>query len=228
MADYKDPVPRIKRWEGGIGGDPRDNASSYPSPCGIDPEWGTPYHTNKGVTWGTYVNFDPTPTCSEWTTMSDDLWGRIFKQRFWDKIGGDQIKNQAIANAYVNWIFMSGPGNANPLMQRMLRDRYNYPFEQTNTITKRVEILNYLTKKDVKKLFEDMYAVRTAYFQSLSGCPTYCRGWLRRLNEEKIADTKYLYIDVQFDNVNYTSAILLSLIGLAFFLILYYFRYLNK
>lgn len=225
MADHRDLIAFIKKQEGGKTGDPRDSsAAANSSPCGIDARYGAPYHTNKGVTWATYSSTIPNPNCPEFLAMPDDVWGLIWKRYYWDKVGGDQIENQAVANAYASWAWGSGVGGANSLMRKMLRERYGYTDTQTATLAQRIEILNYLSRKDMAVLFENLYDTRRKFFEGLSNFNVYGNGWIRRLNEWKALNYQYIYTK----DVNVLKPVLYALAALAVFLIIYYFRYLNK
>lgn len=80
---YDNLVSFIKQKEGGLSNDPTDSASKYPSPT---PE---KYHTNKGVTYKTFVDSSSSlnylPTAENFINLSNDIWGRIFKQKYYNK-----------------------------------------------------------------------------------------------------------------------------------------------
>ena len=106
MADYKIVVPHILKSEGGLSKNPNDNASAYPVPDGSG------YHTNKGVTWLTFVNLAPkigyAVSPKLFYEMPSDLWGQIFKQGYWNQFLGDTISAQAVANMFADGFWIGG------------------------------------------------------------------------------------------------------------------------
>ncbi len=226
MADHTDLIVFLKKWEGGATGDPRDtSAAKNPSPCGNDPKYNAPYHTNKGITWATYSSTVLGANCQEFMAMPDAVWGMIWKKYYWDKVGGDQIRNQAVANAYSTWAWGSGVSGANDLMRKMLKQKYGYKDEQVFTLQQRIAILNTLSEDDMPLLFDNLYQTRKAFFESLPNFSVYGNGWMRRLNEWRTINYAYIYVDLQIDGKNVTKGVLYSLIALAVFLIAYYFLY---
>ena len=100
--------PFIKKTEGGLSRDTTDSASAHPCPYPYFGESG--YHTNRGWTWSTWSQyFGVTPdSATQWYTMTDASWDALFTKAFWNKILGDQINSQRIANMIGDWFFNSG------------------------------------------------------------------------------------------------------------------------
>jgi lysozyme family protein len=193
MANHTDAVEFIKKWEGGLTGHPADSASSFPAPCGNDPRYNAPYHTNKGITWRTYTSAVTSPSCDEFLVMPDAVWLYIWKAKYWDAVLGDAIKNQAIANAYASWAWGSGVTGANNLMISMLTSKYGYTMAQVASPYNRVIVLNELTARDGgAELFKTMIETREQFFRSLSSFSTFGNGWLNRLEEFKRYNQKYV------------------------------------
>src|ERR1035437_10952947 len=91
MANGLKIIPFIKIAEGGWVNDPNDAGGE----------------TNKGITYSVWIaNFGNTH--SRFMTMSDADWFLIFKKNYWDKILGDQIKSQRIADMIVDWVWGAG------------------------------------------------------------------------------------------------------------------------
>lgn len=90
-ADYKRIVPFILQSEGGWARMPNDPGGE----------------TNKGVTWATWKRYYG-DTHARFLAMSPDDWGVIWKDGFWDKIYGDSIKDQNLAESMAEWAWMSG------------------------------------------------------------------------------------------------------------------------
>jgi lysozyme family protein len=219
MVDYQDLVPFIKKWEGGLTGDPRDtSAAANPAPCGNDPRYNRPYHTNKGVTWATYRSTIPGANCAEFLEMPDAVFGQIWKKHYWDKVGGNYYSNQAVANAYASWAWGSGVAGANRQMEKFLMERYGYSLTQVSQLQQRIIILNQLSADDMKGLFDNLVDFRLKFFQSLPNWNVYGNGWTRRLNAWKVHNYKYIFM-----NEDYTKYILAGLAVLLLSLSVYYF-----
>lgn len=97
MADIKNLIPFILKWEGGFANDPTDRGGA----------------TNKGVTIATYEAYCkkkglPRPSVADLKHISDAYWRDIIKTMFWDKWRADDIHSQKIANILVDWVWASG------------------------------------------------------------------------------------------------------------------------
>ncbi|MBQ5796313.1 MAG: peptidoglycan domain protein [Kiritimatiellae bacterium] len=94
MASFDKYAPKLKRWEGGFGNDPDDPGGA----------------TMCGVTLATFrAWYGQDKTVADLRRMTDAQWRRIMKDGFWDKCWGDQIKNQSVAEIFVDWVVNSGP-----------------------------------------------------------------------------------------------------------------------
>lgn len=219
MANHADAINFIKKWEGGLTGHPSDSASASPAPCGNDPKYNAPYHTNKGVTWATYSSSVSSPNCAEFLAMPDAVWLYIWKTKYWDKVQGDALQNQAIANAYASWAWGSGVGGANNLMKSMLMQEYGYTFTEVASPYNRTIILNQLSQQDAAGLFDTMIVTRENFFRGLSTFNTFGSGWLNRLDDFRDYNLKY----VGGTSGQGTKALVVTLLVLAALLITLYF-----
>lgn len=95
MASFDKYAPRLKRWEGGFADDPRDAGGA----------------TFMGVTLATYrLHFGADKTVEDLKRMTAAQWKHIMKGTFWDKCWADQIRNQSVAEIFVDWCVNSGLG----------------------------------------------------------------------------------------------------------------------
>lgn len=181
MADYRNIISFIKSKEGGKSSATTDTASRKPSPCGNGSN-GYPYHTNKGVTWETFssnASLGYTASCSNFLEMPDDIWGLIYKKSYWNPMQGDRIKNQAIANTFVEMAWGSGVGGATKFLKQFFTKYYNKSFDN---ITQIVDYVNKLDNEGKSsELFEKLYAFRGDKYVSLNQ-PSNLKGWMNRLN----------------------------------------------
>lgn len=95
MANFDKYAVGLNSWEGGFGLTKNDAGG-----------W-----TNRGVTLDTYrqyIKADATP--EDLKRMTDSQWRFIAKGRFWDACWGDMIKDQSVAEIFVDWCYNSGLG----------------------------------------------------------------------------------------------------------------------
>jgi lysozyme family protein len=101
MADYKHIIPFILQSEGGLSSNPNDAAAKNPVPDGSG------NHTNKGITWETWNSFYPNDIANFYA-MPQSMWDNVFKHGYWDKIQGDSINSQPVADLLADWVWGSG------------------------------------------------------------------------------------------------------------------------
>jgi hypothetical protein len=188
MADYKNIVPFIRKAEGGLSSDPKDTASRTPSPCGK--KNGYPIHTNKGITWATFKGLASkggyTASCDNFMKMPDNVWLKVYKVGFWDAIKGDKIKNQAIANVFVEMTWGSGLGSISSgkgtisFMNKFFKENYNKNLTKINEF---VDFVNQLDKQGkTPELFEKLHSFRAERYTKMPSASAHLKGWLNRLN----------------------------------------------
>jgi lysozyme family protein len=191
MADYKNIISFIKTKEGGKSSATTDTASRNPSPCGNGSN-GKPYHTNKGVTWSTFSSnassLGYSASCSNFLNMPDEIWGKIYKQSYWNPMQGDRIKNQAIANTFVEMAWGSGIGGATKFLKQFFTKYYNKSFDN---ITQIVDYVNKLDNEGKSpELFEKLYDFRGDKYVSLNQ-PSNLKGWMNRLDSFYALNKRY-------------------------------------
>jgi len=197
MVNYKNIIPFIKIKEGGISANPKDSASNNPSPCGKDSQ-GNPYHTNKGIQWATFKALASKggyiASCDNFLKMPDDIWNKVYKVGFWDEIQGDRIKNQAIANTFVEMVWGSGLGSVSRgtgavgWLNSFFKKNYN---QNLTTITQMVDYVNKLDNEGkTSDLFEKLNNFRKDKYKALNQ-PTFLKGWLNRLNSFYVLNKPY-------------------------------------
>lgn len=183
MADYKNIVSDILFFEGGLSKDKNDTASKNPVPDG------TGNHTNKGVTWATFVNLGKqlgyNPTIKLFYEMPKNIWLEIYKRGFWDYIKAGSLNSQAIANLYVQMAWGSGRDTAINQMFDWL-NRYKKNFVTSKTKDNIIKALNSISQSsDEMKLFLFLWEQRMLFLQSLKNWSIYKNGWTKRMNKIK-------------------------------------------
>jgi len=174
MADYKYIIPFILKWEGGLSSNESDTASAYQVPDGSG------NHTNKGVTWRVweFVFGNSAESVKRFYTMNASDWERVFKPLYWDRIGGDKIKSQRIADVLANWAWASGtilPAKAIQKIVGTTPDGVIGP--QT------IQAINNSNELDT---FTKLKAENISFFNNLASKPQYSKfknGWANRLTD---------------------------------------------
>ena len=92
MADLKLIIPFIKKAEGGYVNDPLDKGGE----------------TMQGITYAVWCSVFGPNAHERFIKMATTDWEQIFKTLFWDKIQGDKINSQRIANTLADWVWGSG------------------------------------------------------------------------------------------------------------------------
>jgi hypothetical protein len=197
MAQYTKIITFIKSKEGGLSSATTDTASNNPSNCGNGSN-GKPYHTNKGVTWSTFKGLSSklgySATCNNFLKMPDDIWGKIYKDGYWNPMQGDRVKNQAIANTFVEMAWGSGVGSntssrgAIAYLKNFFKTKYNKSFDN---ITQIVDYVNELDDNGkTPELFEKLYDFRKGLYTSFNQ-PSNIKGWFNRLDAFYLLNKPY-------------------------------------
>jgi hypothetical protein len=197
MAVYTKIISFIKTKEGGLSSATSDTASNNPSNCGNGSN-GKPYHTNKGITWSTFKALSSklgySATCDNFLKMPDAIWGKIYKDGFWNPMQGDRIQNQAIANSFVEMAWGSGVGSntsskgAIAYLKNFFKSKYNKSFD---TITQIVDYVNELDNSgQTPQLFEKLYDFRKSLYTSFNQ-PSNLKGWISRLDAFYLMNKPY-------------------------------------
>jgi lysozyme family protein len=186
MADYKKPQKFIKKFEGEASKTKSDSASiNCTSGCSgtfkrvTSDQW----HTRLGVTWCTFngwadkKNIPQSERCNRFINMTESDWLDIWKKGFWDKINGDEIRSQAIAEYWANakW---GNPSTANRFVAKALnKNGFNVDEDNVDEI---VSAINSIKDKNQElKIFNDFVDARVAWLNSLSGASKN-KGWFKR------------------------------------------------
>jgi hypothetical protein len=109
MADYRKIVSIIKNknknfsWSLGASEPPCDlGTTDTKGVFGIKKN-----NTSYGITWDDFKlnanSLGYVADCDNFKNMPDSIYNVIFKKVYWDSIQGDKIKNQAVANAIVEY-----------------------------------------------------------------------------------------------------------------------------
>lgn len=105
MANYKDIIPFIQKWEGGLSNHPLDKGGA----------------TNCGVTLNTFrSHYGDDKTIDDLNRMTARQWEEIFLSGYWNPCHATAIASQKVANALVDWAWHSGVKSAIKQVQRLV------------------------------------------------------------------------------------------------------------
>lgn len=194
MANHKLLIPHVLVAEGGHSADPHDTALRY-GHSGVkagklDKRYPDNFiHTNRGVIWGTYVTYKnikkQSPNAQEFINMTSAMWEDIFKTLYWDKIYGDTLKSQAIAEILVEAVWGGGLSGMVRAMQTWLNSKgANLKIDGKMGKMTRDAVNKYVTTPKLEKeLFDKLTTQRMGYLKSLSTWWKHGAGWTDRVDK---------------------------------------------
>ena len=163
MADYKELIPIIKKWEGGYVNDPDDSGGA----------------TNKGVTLATFRTwFGANKTVNDLKALTDEQWIYIFLNGYWNQCKASEINNQSVANIIVDWAWASGPKTAIKKVQSIVgTDIDGIVGPKT---------LAAINNAEPRQLFNKIKAARLQFVENLAEQrpkdKKFLQGWKNRIN----------------------------------------------
>lgn len=116
MADFKIAAARTNRFEGGYQCYPDDNGNWSGGKKGL----GFLIGTNRGITAPELMQFiGRLPTVNDMKNLGHTDALMIYKKKFWDKIWGDRINSQELANQIYDMAVNAGVGAGIKLAYRI-------------------------------------------------------------------------------------------------------------
>ncbi len=183
MADYRNIRPQIQKWEGGLSRATTDTASANPAPWSYNGTTG--WHTNKGVTYSTFISLSPLlkypATSDNFFVMPDTIWNLIFKRGYWDTFNLDKMNSQVVADTIAQWSWGSGPNGALSSIKKYLATKGITVSDRDDVVQAFNQLVNPVNEKAI---FLELIDWREAFFRSL-GQPANLNGWLNRLADFK-------------------------------------------
>lgn len=163
MADFNISLRKCLRWEGGYT-DTLDDGYE----C-----------TNSGITIATYQKvYGDDKDCSDLKKMTAQQRDYIYKTLYWDKIKGDELNCQPIADLLYNWAVGSGVKSAVKHIQRLVG-------VADDGIMGNITLSAVNDYKDPHRLFDMLWEDRYQFFQNLCRRnpqrTKFLRGWINRL-----------------------------------------------
>lgn len=166
MADFNKAIEHILKWEGGLVDHPND-------PGGL---------TNRGITIKTFRQYahliNVAGTKQNLIALTEQQARNLYHEIYWQRIQGDKIDNQNIANALLDGHVNMG-FNGIKIMQReagVLADGVVGP-----------KTLFAINSADAHTLFDGYQDAREIYYRRLaerkSKMQVFLNGWLNRVND---------------------------------------------
>jgi len=124
------------------------------------------------------------PSLENLKALTDEQAAMIYKPLYWDKVHGDEIAQQELANIVFDFQVNAG-GNASKLLQRVLNDLGASPPLDVDGIIGRgtMAMLNSMDQAEVYRHYKQG---RIEYYENLvarrSALGKFLRGWLNRVN----------------------------------------------
>jgi lysozyme family protein len=171
MADFNLFLPKLLTFEGGFVDDPADPGGTV----------------NKGVTLQTLLACSQAllgvaPTLDNLRALTDAQAGIIYKARYWDKLRGDEIANQGLAELLVDFYVSAGNVAVSALQQALNELGKALPvngvFDDATFAA--------LDASPAPDLFSRLREVRVNYYTALAtrspALQPFLQGWLNRAN----------------------------------------------
>lgn len=187
MGTFNNIIPLTKKWEGGLSRNKKDTASKYPSPYIY--KGSTGWHTNKGITYPVFVTaskkFGFENNAKNFLTMPDEIWNKIAKGFYWDKLKLDNLKSDAISFQLFSWLWGAGTGWYNR-MQKYLFSKGIKWNKTSDTLYQAINIL--IQNQGEKKTVDELQQQQVEFYKSINQ-PAFEKGWINRV----IDTTKFAY-----------------------------------
>lgn len=166
MADFDKYVPILSNVEG------YGKFTNNPKDPGKE--------TMSGVTLATYrAYYGAYKTVEDLKKMTYEQWHHIMKTGYWDKVGGDKISNQSVANIWADWAVNSGPKTAVRAIQELVGEN---PDGAVGPLT-----LGAVNRAPQELLFNAIKASRESFYYARAwkdnDARTFLKGWLNRLKQ---------------------------------------------
>ena len=165
MADFSKYAPKLLQLEGGYTNHPEDKGGP----------------TNLGITLKTYREYcGQEKTIKDLQNMSYGTWEKIMKDLYWDRVKGDKIENQSLAEIVADWCVNSGLTGVMKV-QEILGCK---PDGIVGPIT-----LSLINTSDAELLFDRIWKARQQFYINIvkknPKQKVFMNGWMNRLNSFK-------------------------------------------
>ena len=180
MANFEQAILNTFKAEGGFQADPNDNANFVK---------GVLIGTNRGISAsGYYDYFKKVPTVLDMKNLTVETAKQIFKGNYWDKIAGDYIKNQSVAEMMFQFIIGSGQSQVSDI-----KDLANKTFATNVLVSNDLPITqsdaNFINGLNQSLFFDNLWHWRELFLKAVAKNnpkkEKFLNGWLIRLSTHK-------------------------------------------
>jgi len=183
MADFEKAIKNTFNSEGGFQNDKTDNAN-YVN--------GVLIGTNRGISAQGYAAFyKRTPTVEEIKNLSIEDAKKIFKGNYWNKICGDSIKNQSVAEMMFQYVIGSGSSQISDLKDIANAVHGDVEVLVENDLPFTLAEVAFINALDQKKYFDALYKWRYHLYDTIilrnPAKAKYLKGWRNRLATHKFS-----------------------------------------
>jgi lysozyme family protein len=171
MADLTKFLPTLFSFEGGYVDDPVDPGGA----------------TNLGVTLAVFKEharplLDMVPSLGTLEKLTEEEAGKIYKAQYWDRIFGDQIEFQPLAEIMFDFYVNAG-GHAVELLYKVL----NHMGGSHDVLPwMDISAVRSLQNHDIEEVYMHYKEGRRSYYRSLvqdhPALRRFLKGWLRRVD----------------------------------------------
>jgi lysozyme family protein len=178
-ADFNAAGAIVIKDEGGYQNDPADNGNFYQ---------GVNYGTKYGITPGAFVSHYKTIQSDTIKNLTIPKALPIYKVRYWDKIRGDEIANNSVAELMLFVIVNSGTGQIKSLKQivNQVAGKNLLQVSAAPFTSAEIKILNSIPQD---RYFDAIKKFREQFYRALvvkqPQKQKFLKGWLNRLNKHK-------------------------------------------
>jgi lysozyme family protein len=168
VASFDLFLPTLLRLEGGYVDDPSDPGGE----------------TNKGITMAIFRQCSHellglNPTSENLKSLTDSQAGIIYRANYWNKMRGDEIQLQDLANIACDFYVNAGT-HATIMLQRILNSMGAHVVEDGVIGPASIQAMNGFNQADVYRQYKQG---RINYYQSLGQrFPQFLQGWLNRVD----------------------------------------------
>ncbi len=171
MANFNAFFSTLLGFEGGFVDDPDDPGGA----------------TNKGITMKTFSGcargvLGIEPALDNLKALTDEQAGKIYKALYWDKVRGDDITLQELANIVFDFYVNAG-GHATKLLQSVMNEAGAHIVVDGGIGPATIQALQDLDQRDVYRHYKQG---RIDYYRGLAASQPslakFLNGWLNRVN----------------------------------------------
>lgn len=173
MANFSPIFQKTEQWEGGY--------QAYSSDVANYTSSGKLVGTNRGISaiaYQQYLGYEP--SISDMKAITREIAENVYRKLFWDKIRGDEIKDQDVADI-IFATYIGNPSASNKIVAKALVNTgskvgtVSTPYSNT--------IITAINRSNQRSLFYAIKEEKRLFLESLrSKYPQFINGWMRKLN----------------------------------------------